>query len=58
MSLKRLILKKSTNEHNQCPACHQDMRTNPHDGLNGDDCEWCGQGIKWREAAQKARRNR
>ena len=37
---------------NICHTCKQDMRAKPHEGLNGKNCPQCGQGLKWRKAAE------
>ncbi len=36
-----------------CPTCKQDMREEPHDGLNEKECAQCGQGMSWRRAKRK-----
>jgi len=38
-----------------CPQCKQDLRTLPHDGLDGKDCSQCGQGIQWRRERLRRR---
>ena len=35
-----------------CPTCKQDMNDLPHEGLNDENCEQCGQGWSWKEAAK------
>jgi len=46
------LRRKRKNWHS-CPTCRQDMREEPHDGLNGKDCPQCGQGMSWRRAKRK-----
>ena len=44
----------STRRRNHtCPTCKQDMREDPHDGLDGKECPQCGQGMSWRRAKRK-----
>lgn len=31
----------------KCQTCKQDMRAQPHEGMAGNDCPQCGQGINW-----------
>lgn len=37
-----------------CPTCKQDMWDAPHKGYG--DCPQCGQGIKWKKRARRARK--
>jgi len=38
-----------------CLTCHQNLLDDvPHEGLNGEDCPQCGQGLRWRYAARMA----
>lgn len=46
------------NNYYECPACHQDMRAKPHEGLNGENCKKCGQGLFWRVARLQKRANK
>jgi hypothetical protein len=36
-----------------CSECKQDMNEEPHPGLNGKNCDLCGQGLHWRKALKK-----
>jgi len=41
-----------------CPTCNQDLRAQPHEGVNGEDCPQCGQGLFWRTARLHKRSNK
>jgi predicted RNA-binding Zn-ribbon protein involved in translation (DUF1610 family) len=41
-----------------CPTCHQDMRAKPHEGMRGENCPQCGQGLFWRVARIHQRANK
>ena len=43
---------------NFCLTCHQNLLDVPHEGLNGEDCPQCGQGLRWRYAAKMAAQKR
>lgn len=45
--------RSATRRNHTCPTCGQDMREEPHPGLNGKDCPQCGQGMSWRRVKRK-----
>lgn len=47
--------KRRTNTNRYtCQTCRQDLREEPHDGLNGKNCAQCGQGLSCSKAARLA----